>query len=133
MKYDTAMKAVSTLALVLISISAFAQHGAGANSPEAAKKARADLAAAKAKYTKTKAAFKASPKNAAAKKAYVDATVNYATTTMMSGVLTPKEKYPTALALYREALKTDPNNKEAKNNAKMIEDIYRSMGRPIPK
>ncbi len=51
---------------------------------------------------------------------------------MTSPLLGAKVKYPRALRLYREALKLDPNNKEAKANKKMIEDIYRSMGRPIP-
>ncbi|MBS1714871.1 MAG: hypothetical protein JST30_11110 [Armatimonadetes bacterium] len=84
-------------------------------------------------YTTTKAAFKKKPKDATAKKTYVKATVDYGTAVMTAGSLAPRVKYPKALALYREALKTDPNNKEAKQSAKMIEDIYKSMGRPVPK
>jgi tetratricopeptide (TPR) repeat protein len=52
---------------------------------------------------------------------------------MTSPALTPKEKYPKALALFREALKVDPKNKVALENKNMIEQIYKSMGRPIPK
>jgi tetratricopeptide (TPR) repeat protein len=66
-------------------------------------------------------------------KAYVEATVAYGNLVMTSPALTPKEKYPKALALFREALKVDPKNKVALENKNMIEQIYKSMGRPIPK
>jgi hypothetical protein len=46
--------------------------------------------------------------------------------------LTPKEKYPKALELYRDALALDASNKEANKNKAMIEAIYKSMGRPVP-
>ena len=42
-------------------------------------------------------------------------------------------KYEAAFPVYERVLALDPNNREAKTNAKLIEDIYRSMGRPIPK
>jgi TPR repeat protein len=89
----------------------------------------ADLATFKANYEKTKAAYSKDPK---AKDAYVTATVKYATGTMLADSLGPKEKYPGALKLYREALKVDPNNKEALSNKDLIEGIYKQMGRPIP-
>lgn len=41
-------------------------------------------------------------------------------------------KYRAALEDYRKALAADPSNKEAKDNKAMIENIYRSMGRPVP-
>gem|GEM_PF-6608284 len=41
-------------------------------------------------------------------------------------------KYRAALEDFRAALKLDPNNAEATKNKQMIEDIYRSMGRPVP-
>lgn len=96
--------------------------------PEAAKLAKLETSykAAKAKSVKK-------PKDAALRKAYVAATVSYGTAMMNAGSLPPRQKYPGALNLYREALKVDPKNKEATENKKMIEDIYRSMGRPIPK
>ena len=37
-----------------------------------------------------------------------------------------------ALKYYREVLKADPKNEEALKNKKQIEDIYESMGMPIP-
>jgi hypothetical protein len=79
-----------------------------------------------------KAAFEKSPKDEKSKKAYVEATVKLGTATMNAAELPPREKYRGALALYREALKLDPKNEEALENKKLIEDIYKSMGRPIP-
>lgn len=44
----------------------------------------------------------------------------------------PRVKYRAALDDYRKALAADPKNAEATKNKKQIEDIYTSMGRPIP-
>jgi tetratricopeptide (TPR) repeat protein len=54
------------------------------------------------------------------------------TKVMTDGKLTPMEKYPKALDLYRQALELDPANKEAKENKDLIESIYKSMGKAIP-
>jgi len=97
------------------------------------KKAEGELSDAKAFYEKSKAAFEKAPSDANAKEEYVKATVGYATITMNSPTLGSKDKYPGALKLYREALTADPKNEVATNNAKMIEDIYKSMGREVPK
>lgn len=43
-----------------------------------------------------------------------------------------KEKYPKALGMFRDALEIDPNNALAAKNITLIEDIYKSMGRPVP-
>ena len=51
---------------------------------------------------------------------------------MLDPVLAPKDKYPKALAMFRNALKIDPDNALSKNSIKLIEDIYKSMGRPVP-
>ena len=85
-----------------------------------------DQKASKAAYSKSKA-------NVEAKHKYAVATVKLGTATMGSDALDRKVKYVRALRLYREALKVEPNNAEAKNNAQLIEDIYRSMHRPIPR
>ena len=82
-------------------------------------------------YDKNKAAYKKT-KTPKAKKAYVEATNALAYATMTAGGLAPKVKYPRALNLYREALKVDPANKVAKQNADMIVSIYKSMGRKVP-
>ena len=92
----------------------------------------AKLAALKKAQALAKATFEKTPKDAKLKSAYVDATVRLGTATMNAEELPPREKYRGALALYREALKLDPKNKEAIANKKLIEDIYKGMGRPIP-
>lgn len=92
-----------------------------------------DLAVLEADMAKAKAAFEKASGNEAAKKAYVDAKVKLATETMLDPNLPPREKYPKALKLYREVLEMDPKNEEAKVNSQQIVDIYKSMGRPVPK
>lgn len=66
------------------------------------------------------------------KKALVDAYVAKGDFFMNDNATPPRVKYPTALRAYREALKLDPSNAKAKQNAATIEGIYKSMGRPIP-
>lgn len=51
---------------------------------------------------------------------------------MFEADLPPKEKYKPALQRYRRVLELDPKNEEATVNKMQIEDIYRSMGKPIP-
>jgi tetratricopeptide (TPR) repeat protein len=91
-----------------------------------------DLGALEEKMEEAKDSFESDRKDAAAKKAYVDATVEYGTAVMLAPELTPKEKYPKALRLFREVLKLDPDNAQAKKSAETIEAIYKSMGRPVP-
>ncbi|HRF60855.1 MAG TPA: hypothetical protein PLH94_13195 [Fimbriimonadaceae bacterium] len=115
------------LALVL-SVTAFAQSDAKALATEKAK-----LAGLEKTYTAAKAKFTKSAKDAKVKKTYLDAANALADATMRSAALSSKEKYPKALRLFREVLKVDPANKMAMENRDMIEGIYKSMGRPIPK
>ena len=51
---------------------------------------------------------------------------------MFKANLNPKKKYGPALKHYRRVLELDPKNQEAMANKQQIEDIYTSMGRPIP-
>jgi tetratricopeptide (TPR) repeat protein len=51
---------------------------------------------------------------------------------MTDQALSPRLKYRQALAALRQALKLNPNHKQAKADRDMIESIYRQMGRPIP-
>ena len=115
------------VALFLAASLTFAQQ------PTAHAKPTAEFTKLEKAYKESKATFAKKPKDAGVKKKYVSATVAFGTATMMSASLPPKDKYSGALRLYREALKFDPKNKEALENKKMIEDIYKSMGRPIPK
>jgi hypothetical protein len=57
------------------------------------------------------------------------AAANYLT---FEAELSPKKKYKPALQRYRRVLELDPANAEALKNKKQIEDIYESMGMPIP-
>jgi len=51
---------------------------------------------------------------------------------MYQANLNPKKKYGPALKHFKRVLELDPNNQEAISNKMQIEDIYNSMGRPIP-
>ena len=51
---------------------------------------------------------------------------------MFDADLPPKDKYKPALQRYRRVLELDPGNQEAMANKQQIEEIYQSMGKPIP-
>lgn len=121
------MRTSLTIATVLLTLTAAYARDAAAD-----KKEKALLASAEKFYSQSKAAHLKKPKDAKVKKNYIDATVSFGTITMNSPVLPPREKYKKALTLYREALKMDPKNSVALANKKLIEDIYKSMGRPVP-
>jgi FtsZ-interacting cell division protein ZipA len=80
---------------------------------------------ADAKYQKTK--------SDADKKDAVDKQMAAANFLMFKAdSFTPKKKYRPALKRYSRVIEIDPSNKEAAANKKQIEDIYTSMGMPIP-
>lgn len=118
-------------------LSAFSLMLAAASAPAQSnvneKKELAELKKLEQLQQKAKAEYTKAPKDAGKKKKYLDLTLTLANNTQASMALGSKEKYPKALRLYREVLKVDPKNKEAKENKDMIEMIYKSMGRPIPK
>lgn len=97
-----------------------------------APKINKDLVKLEKAMNDAQAKMKKKPKDAALKKAYVEATYKYANTAMTDPNLPPAVKYRAALALYRRALKVDPKHKQSLAEKKQIEDIYESMGRPIP-
>lgn len=80
------------------------------------------------------AKLKKSPKDPKVRKSYVEAAYRYGHAVMMArgGKLPPSVMYRAALALYRKALAVDPKHQPSLNDKKMIEDIYRSMGMPVP-
>ncbi|MCX6136686.1 MAG: hypothetical protein NTV54_04220 [Ignavibacteriales bacterium] len=75
---------------------------------------------------------KEAPADTAVLHARVAGYMKYATFLMYESPLPPKQKYSTALKMYRSAVKLDPTNKVAKENIATIEGIYQQMGRPIP-
>ena len=66
------------------------------------------------------------------KTACIDKQMAAANYLMFEADLPPKDKYKPALQRYRRVLEIDPKNDEAMTNKKQIEDIYISMGKPIP-
>lgn len=66
------------------------------------------------------------------KKQVVSSCMAAANYLMFEAGLPPREKYRPALKYYRKVLEADPKNEEALKNKKQIEDIYESMGLPIP-
>ncbi len=88
--------------------------------------AKANLKAAEALYKKT-------PNNAARKQAYAQALAHLGHSTMLDQSIPPRQRYPEALNLLRRALALDPKNKMALADRKQIEDVYKGMGRPVPK
>ena len=89
-----------------------------------------DLAKLKKSYEIAKKAYSRHP-SAKSKRELIMDTDRYATASMGSS-LPSKVKYRQALHLYREVLKLDPANHEAKNNSDMLIAIYHEMHRPVP-
>lgn len=130
----TARICATLLAATVLAVSVFAQGAHGTANAEQAKAEKAKLAKHETAYQKAKRAYEADPKRPADKrKALVEAAVQFGATTMVSPVLTSQVKYPKALRLFREALKLDPKHARATEYRDLIEGIYRSMGKPIPK
>ena len=78
-------------------------------------------------------ALKTSPKDAVAiKAALAEANLALGDFNMFNEQMPPFRKYPAALRAYRQVLTYDKTNKKAATNIKTIEDIYKSMGRPVP-
>ena len=78
-------------------------------------------------------ALKTSPKDTVAiKAALADANMALGDFNMFNEQMPPFRKYPAALRAYRQVLVYDKANKKAAANIKTIEDIYKSMGRPVP-
>ncbi|HYG79585.1 MAG TPA: hypothetical protein VD861_04315, partial [Pyrinomonadaceae bacterium] len=101
----------------------------GAGGPAAGGALGPDTSALDAKVeqaeTRAKAAGASSADKQAAAAAYLErANVFYAAGSPML--------YKFALRDFRRALKYDPANREALAKKQQIEDIYKSMGRPIP-
>jgi hypothetical protein len=71
-------------------------------------------------------------KSDADKKTAIEKQLAAANYLMFGADLSPKKKYRPALKRYNRVLELDPTNEEAKQNKLQIEDIYKSMGVPVP-
>ena len=76
---------------------------------------------------------KANVKQAPIAKALADTHLAKADFFMTNSQVPPRVKYTTALHEYRKTLEYDKTNKKAQDNIKTIEDIYKQMGREVPK
>lgn len=106
-----------------------------ATEPEKPKNATPTMTVAQSKknLAAAEAAYKKTPKDASKKAAYAEALAQLGRSTMLDQAIPPAKRYPDALKLYRQALALDPKNKVALEDKKQIEDVYKQMGRPIPK
>lgn len=82
--------------------------------------------------TQLEVALEKAPKDAELLKALSSAYTKWGDSFMFNEQLPPFQKYPQALKHYRSAVKHDAKNEDAKKKAETIENIYRSMGRPVP-
>jgi hypothetical protein len=101
--------------------------------PKPAEPAPAPVTAPEARPAEKLTVATAKTKADAARKAYAAALVDLAHATMEDVAIPPAQKYPDALKNLREALRVDPENKQAAEDIKMIEDVYKKMGKPVPK
>lgn len=111
---------------------AFTALSQGPNSSDA-KKAAHDIAVLTKKRDSAKSFFDKHPKSPAARQSFVSLNDKLAYATMTADGLTPHQKYAGALHIYRQTLKVAPKDEEANHWVNMIESIYKSMHRPIPK
>jgi tetratricopeptide (TPR) repeat protein len=105
---------------------------AGQKERKAVSKTKVEIAKYEKQLASARAAHLKNPKDPKAKAKFVEMSLQLAFDCMQSPELTPREKYPKALKHYREVLKIEPKNKEALEWKKLIEQIYKDMGRPIP-
>ena len=106
-------------------------HGGGA-APAAgggSDRSLVDTAELDARIKKAAEKAKASGASAADKKAAADAYLERANVYWSAG---QPRLYKYALADFRQVLKYDPDNDEARQKIDTIEGIYQNMGRPIP-
>lgn len=122
------MRAIAVVGLCLLAVTGFAQKSMA----DMDKKERAMLASLEKTQVAAKAAHAKKP-SADTKKSLIAANLKLADAVLVSPALGPKDKYPKSLRLYREVKALDPANKAAKEKIALIEGIYKSMGRPIPK
>ena len=123
---------------ILFSIASFAALSAmaGAQAPpaNATQKAQlAKLATLEKNYLNSKKAFTKTPKDKKVREAYIKNAVIFGHESMISPALGTSVKYKQALRVYREVLKLEPKHPVARPEHDLIVNIYKQMGRPVPK
>lgn len=83
--------------------------------------------------TLLRAEHEKNPKDKQVTEALSEAHTVYGESVMNNAAMPPFRKYPAALKEFRTALELDKENKKARENIDLIESIYKSMGRPVPK
>ena len=114
------------------SVGVVSSHGGGGAATAAggeSDRSLVDTAELDARIKKAAGKAKASGASAADKKAAADAYLARANVYWSAG---QPRLYKYALADFRQVLKYDPDNDEARQKIDTIEGIYQSMGRPIP-
>ncbi len=156
--FKTALKPIVVAGMLVLALSANAQqkpaappkdkspHSGAMQAPFAGKapkmtveqalqqavKADATLAPLEKTFKTAEAEMKKKPKDAKAKKAYVEACYQYGHTAMVNGSKQPRILYRASLALLRRALKVDPKHEPSQKDKQLIEDIYKTMPGGIP-
>lgn len=122
------MKWLLAIGLLLISAVTFGQYNQNVSPAEEKK----NIALLIKKQEAAKIAFTKKPKDAKIRKTYVESNVALGLQYTYSQTVDRKLKYKLALNYLREALKLEPNHKDAKPMYDQIVSIYKSMGRPVP-
>lgn len=141
----SSLSVVAAIAVLFcLSLSALAQGGAApfagaakmtcAEALKQAPKDDASLAPLAKNYDAAAAKLKKSPKDAKAKKAYIEAGEKYCHELVHGqNKLSAPVKYRAGLAVCRQVLAVDPKNAHCTEDRDQIEGIYKQMGRDVPK
>ncbi|MBX3118742.1 MAG: hypothetical protein KF784_06725 [Fimbriimonadaceae bacterium] len=121
------------LGLVLVLLATIGMSAAFAQKTENAKPTKEEVAKVAKYFATVKQTYYKNPKSASAIKELAETGNTYAEMIMKADWIEPKQMYPHALKIFRVVKQADPKNEKATRWIKTIEDIYRSMGRPIPK
>jgi hypothetical protein len=118
------------------SIDSSAPAAPAASAPESAAPSPTPVAASHQdllqQVEQLESAYQQSPADAGVKARLIATKYDYATALMADPQVRPMEKYPTALKAFKEILAMEPEHAKAAEQKQVIEDIYRSMGRPVP-
>lgn len=106
--------------------------GVAASPAHAAKPAAAAAKYDEAKLTALEAKLAKNPKDAKLKAEVAEASYQVGHTMMLNPNLPPRLKYRGALKHFRRTLALNPKHPKAAAEKKTIEDVYKSMGMPVP-